>query len=202
MFKHILLLLSAVYFSSNFDAIAAGHPSQPSAKATFAGGCFWCMEQSFEVLPGVIEVISGYTGGKSKNPTYEDVSGGSTGHVEAIQVSYDPEKISYEELLEAFWHNIDPTNGKGQFCDIGNQYRSIIFYHDEKQKRLAEQSKALLEKNKPFSGSIKTQIRPASKFYPAEKYHQNYYSKNPLAYKFYRFTCGRDRRLNELWGNG
>ena len=202
MFKHILLLLSAVYSFTNFDAIAAGHPSQPPAKATFAGGCFWCMEQSFEALPGVIEVISGYTGGKSKNPTYEDVSGGSTGHVEAIQVSYDPEKISYEELLEAFWHNIDPTNGTGQFCDMGNQYRSIIFYHDEEQKRLAEQSKALLEKNKPFSGSIKTQISLASKFYPAEKYHQNYYRKNPLAYEFYRFTCGRDRRLNELWGNG
>lgn len=201
MFKRIFILIPAVYFFASFDVIAVDNLSQPPSKTTFAGGCFWCMEQSFEALPGVIEVISGYTGGKSENPAYENVSGGASGHVEAIQVSYDPEKISYAELLEAFWHNVDPTNGKGQFCDIGKQYRSIIFYHDEEQKRLAEQSKVLLEKNKPFSGPIKTQIRPASEFYPAEKYHQNYYRKNPLAYKFYRFTCGRDKRLNELWGN-
>ncbi|MGZ8152230.1 MAG: peptide-methionine (S)-S-oxide reductase MsrA [Methylovulum sp.] len=171
------------------------------AKATFSGGCFWCMEQPFDLLPGVIETTPGYTGGDTANPTYETVSSGATGHVEAVQIVYNPAKISYEKLLEVFWRNIDPTKGNGQFCDEGSQYRANIFYHDEDQKRLAEQSKTFIEKNKHFSGSIKTQIIMATEFFPAEKYHQDYYRKNPWVYKFYRFTCGRDSRLKQLWGN-
>lgn len=202
MIRPIFFYLSVVYFFTSFNAIAAETIERQQAKATFAGGCFWCMEQSFEALPGVSDVKSGYTGGESKKPTYKNVSSGTTGHVEAIQVIYDPKKISYEKLIKVFWRNIDPTNGEGQFCDDGNQYRSVIFYHDEEQKRIAKQSKTLLEKNKPFSGSIKTKIVPASKFHLAENYHQNYYKKNPLTYKFYRFTCRRDSRLNELWDNG
>jgi peptide-methionine (S)-S-oxide reductase len=170
-------------------------------KATFAGGCFWCMEHPFDELPGVVSVTSGYTGGHKKNPTYEEVSAGGTGHAESVQIIYDPARIAYEKLLEVFWHNIDPTVKDRQFCDIGNQYRSAIFYHNEEQHRLALQSKAALEKNKPFKGPIVTEIVQATEFYPAEEYHQHYYKKNPIRYKFYRFNCGRDKRLKELWGS-
>lgn len=170
------------------------------AKATFAGGCFWCMEPPFDKLNGVISTTSGYTGGQKKNPTYEEVSSGRTGHAEAVEVVYDPKKISYEKLLDVFWHNIDPTVKDQQFCDVGSQYRTAIFYHDEDQKRLAEASRAALEKNKPFKGPIVTEITRATEFYPAEDYHQNYYLKNPLRYKFYRSGCGRDNRLKQLWG--
>ncbi len=169
-------------------------------KATFAGGCFWCMEAPFDSLPGVVSVTVGYTGGELKNPTYEQVSAGGTGHAESVQIVYDPQKISYEKLLDVFWHNIDPTTADRQFCDTGHQYRTAIFYHTPEQRRLAEQSKAPLEKSKPFSGPIVTEIVPAGEFYPAEDYHQHYYKKNPLRYKFYRLSCGRDRRLKELWG--
>lgn len=169
-------------------------------KATFAGGCFWCVEAVFDPLPGVIETISGYTGGHTKNPSYQQVSFGRTGHAEAVQVLYDPAKISYEKLLDAFWHNIDPTVSDRQFCDVGNQYRAAIFYHDEVQRRLAEQSKAKLIQSKPFKEAVVTEIVAASEFYPAETYHQNYYEKNPVRYTYYRYTCGRDRRLRELWG--
>ncbi len=177
-------------------------PAAPSglAKATFAGGCFWCMESPFDKLPGVVSVTVGYTGGKLKNPTYEEVSAGGTGHAESIQIVYDPQKISYEKLLTVFWHNIDPTVKDRQFCDVGNQYRTAIFYHDEEQKKLAEESRAALEKDKPFPGTIVTEIVPAGEFYPAEEYHQHYYKKNPIRYAFYRTSCGRDRRLKELWG--
>lgn len=198
MHKHIILL-SAVFFFTSTGMVLADTSSHQQAKAIFAGGCFWCMEADFEALPGVIDVISGYTGGKKNNPTYKEVSGGTTGHVEAVQISYDPEKISYEKLLEFFWHNIDPTNDKGQFCDTGNQYQSAIFYIDEIQKHLAEQSKAIIEQNKSFPETIKTKIRPVSEFFPAEQRHQNYHQKHSLSYNFYRFTCGRDRRLKELW---
>ena len=174
--------------------------STGSAKATFAGGCFWCMEPPFDKLPGVISTTSGYTGGHTPQPTYREVSAGGTGHAEAVQVVYDPQKVSYEKLLEVFWHNIDPTQKDGQFCDHGNQYRTAIFYHDETQKQLAEASKAQLQKTKPFQGEIVTEIVPAGEFYPAEDYHQDYYLKNPLRYKFYRTTCGRDQRLQTLWG--
>ena len=169
--------------------------------AIFAGGCFWCMEPPFEKLKGVISVTSGYTGGQKKNPTYEEVSSGRTGHAESVQIIFDPEKISYEKLLDVFWHNIDPTTPDRQFCDRGSQYRSAIFYLNEEQKRLALESKAALEKSKPFKEPIVTEIQPAAQFYPAEEYHQDYYIKNPVQYNSYRTGCGRDRRLKELWGN-
>ncbi len=169
-------------------------------KATFAGGCFWCMESPFDKLPGVVSVTVGYAGGQLKNPTYEEVSAGGTGHAESIQIVYDPQQISYSKLLEVFWHNIDPTTIDRQFCDYGHQYRSAIFYHTAEQKRLADQSKAVLEKNKPFPSAIVTEIVPAGEFYRAEEYHQHYYKKNPLRYKIYRGACGRDNRLKELWG--
>jgi peptide-methionine (S)-S-oxide reductase len=170
-------------------------------KATFAGGCFWCMEHPFDEIPGVVSVTSGYTGGQKKNPTYEEVSAGGTGHAESVQIIYEPAKISYEKLLKIFWHNIDPTAKNRQFCDSGHQYRSAIFYHNEEQLRLALQSKAELEKNKTFREPVVTEIAPATEFYPAEDYHQHYYKKNPIRYKYYRLSCGRDHRLKELWGN-
>lgn len=171
-------------------------------KATFAGGCFWCMEHPFDEIPGVVSVTSGYTGGRKKNPTYEEVSAGGTGHAESVQVIYDPARVSYEKLLNVFWHNIDPTAKDRQFCDSGHQYRSAIFYHNEEQHHLALQSKALLEKNRTFKEPIITEIVQATEFYSAEDYHQHYYKKNPIRYKFYRTRCGRDKRLKELWGNG
>jgi len=172
--------------------------SAPTAKATFAGGCFWCMEPPYDELEGVISTISGYTGGTKKNPTYEEVSAGTTGHAEAVQITYDPKKISYEKLLEVFWRNIDPLTANAQFCDSGSQYRSAIFYHDEAQKSLAEASKKSLQAR--FKQPIVTEIVRASEFYPAEDYHQDYYKKNPVRYKFYRYGCGRDRRLQQIWG--
>lgn len=170
-------------------------------KATFAGGCFWCMEHPFDELPGVVSVTSGYTGGHKKNPTYEEVSAGGTGHAESVQVLYDPTKIGYDKLLTRFWHNIDPTVKDRQFCDTGNQYRSAIFYHNEEQRRLALASKKALDASKPFKEPIVTEIVAASEFYPAEDYHQHYYKKNPLRYSYYRLSCGRDKRLKQLWGD-
>jgi peptide-methionine (S)-S-oxide reductase len=170
------------------------------ARATFAGGCFWCMEPPFDRLNGVVSTTSGYTGGQKVDPTYEEVSSGSTGHAESVEILYDPARVSYEQLLDVFWHNIDPTVRDRQFCDIGHQYRTAIFYHDEEQKRLAEQSKQALQKSRPFKEDIVTEIVPAGRFYPAEDYHQDYYKKNPIRYKFYRYNCGRDRRLEQLWG--
>jgi len=169
-------------------------------KATFAGGCFWCTEADFEKLPGVVKVISGYAGGYKENPTYKGVSSGTTGHVEAIQVYYDPAKVTYEELLDYFWKHIDPTDPGGQFVDRGSQYRSVIFYHDEEQKRLAEKSKEALEKSGRFSKPIVTEIVKFTNFYEAEEYHQDYYKKNPLRYKFYRYNSGRDQFLEKVWG--
>jgi peptide-methionine (S)-S-oxide reductase len=171
-----------------------------TATAIFAGGCFWCMESPFDKLDGVISVTVGYTGGEKKNPTYEEVSAGGTGHAEAVEIVYDQAKIGYEKLLDVFWHNIDPTVKDRQFCDAGHQYRSAIFYTNEGQKLQAEKSKQSLEKSKPFRDPVVTGIVPASTFYPAEEYHQHYYKKNPLRYKYYRAGCGRDKRLRELWG--
>ncbi len=168
-------------------------------KATFAGGCFWCMEPPFEKLEGVKEVLSGYTGGKKLNPTYEEVSSGITGHLEAIEISYDPSVISYDKLLDVFWRNIDPTDAGGQFVDRGGQYRSAIFYHNEDQKKTAEASKQRLAKSGVFSKSIVTEILPVSTFFKAEEYHQDYYKKNPVRYKFYRFNSGRDQFLEKTW---
>jgi len=168
--------------------------------ATFAGGCFWCMEPPFDKLDGVISTTSGYTGGHQVDPTYKQVSAGSTGHTEAIQIEYDPAKVSYEELLAVFWNNIDPTTANRQFCDHGSQYRSGIFYHNDEQKKAAEKSLEKLKQNKPFYEPVVTELAPASTFYPAEEYHQDYYQKNPLRYKYYRYACGRDQRLEKLWG--
>lgn len=168
--------------------------------ATFAGGCFWCMEPPFDELEGVVSTTSGYTGGSQKDPTYRQVSAGRTGHTEAVQVVFDPNKISYQKLLDVFWRNVDPTTADRQFCDTGNQYRPGIFYHDKNQKRLAEESMRTVEASKPFEKPIVIEITPASEFYAAEDYHQDYYLKNPVRYKFYRYSCGRDQRLEELWG--
>jgi peptide-methionine (S)-S-oxide reductase len=181
----------------------AAQPAQGAAKraeATFAGGCFWCMEPPFDKLDGVISTTSGYTGGNKKNPTYKQVSTGGTGHTEAIRIVYDPEKVSYQRLLQVFWHNIDPLVHNRQFCDVGEQYRTAIFYHDEEQRRLAEASKKALEESGRFKDPVRTQIAKAGEFWPAEEYHQDYYRKNPIRYRFYRGSCGRDSRLRELWG--
>ena len=170
------------------------------AVATFAGGCFWCMEPPFDKLDGVLATTSGYTGGSKVDPTYEEVSAGGTGHFEAVQITYDPAKVSYDRLLEVFWRNVDPLDAGGQFCDRGEQYRTAIFVHDEEQRRLAEQSKQALVDSKRLDGPIVTEIVTAGPFYPAEEYHQDYYEKNPLRYKFYRWNCGRDQRLAQVWG--
>lgn len=171
------------------------------ATAIFAGGCFWCMEGPFDKLPGVVSTTSGYTGGTKENPTYEEVSSGTTGHAEAVQIVYDPSKVTYAQLLEVFWHNVDPLTPNAQFCDHGTQYRSAIFYKDAEQQKLAEESKRQLEGSGRFKKPLVTQITAASTFYPAEDYHQDYYQKNPVRYRYYRFGCGRDARLKELWGD-
>lgn len=168
--------------------------------ATFAGGCFWCIEADLEKVEGVLSVTSGYTGGKVADPTYKKVSAGKTGHTEAVRVVFNPQVISYEKLLDIFWRNIDPTVSDRQFCDVGNQYRSGVFFHNEAQRMAAEASRTELEKTKPFSDPIVTEISAATAFYPAETSHQDYYKKNPLRYSYYRKGCGRDRRLAELWG--
>jgi len=178
----------------------AGEAQGNLRTATFAGGCFWCVEADFEKVDGVVEVISGYTGGHQENPTYQEVSAGGTGHVEAVQVTYDPAKVSYTQLLDYFWRHVDPTDPDGQFVDRGSQYRSVIFYHDEEQKRLAEESERELEKSGRFAKPIVTDILPFTKFYPAEEYHQDYYKKNPVRYKFYRWNSGRDQFLTRVWG--
>jgi peptide-methionine (S)-S-oxide reductase len=192
-------LLTALLIFSPLLVVAQTAPAK-TAKATFAGGCFWCMEAPYDKLPGVISTTSGYIGGSVKNPTYEQVSTGRTGHTEAVQVEYDPSKVTYEKLLQTFWMNIDPTVKNAQFCDHGSQYRSGIFYHDDTQRQLAEASKAALDKSKPFKEPIVTEITKASEFYRAEDYHQDYYKTNPVRYKLYRNGCGRDARLKELWG--
>jgi peptide-methionine (S)-S-oxide reductase len=203
--RRISLFLATLAAASaaalTFVAAQTGVAPQPQlATATFAGGCFWCMESPFDKLDGVASVTAGYTGGSKPNPTYQQVSAGSTGHAEAVEIKYDQGKIGYAKLLDIFWHNIDPVTPNAQFCDHGNQYRSAIFYHDEEQKRLAEGSKADLAKSGRFHQPIVTEIVAASTFWPAEEYHQHYYLKNPIRYKFYRTSCGRDRRLEELWG--
>jgi peptide-methionine (S)-S-oxide reductase len=189
----LLLALGAPY-------AAAQAPAPKTAVATFAGGCFWCMEPPYDKIPGVISTTSGYMGGKKRYPTYEEVSAGFTGHTEVVQVAYDPSKVSYEQLLEVFWRNIDPTVKDKQFCDEGSQYRTAIFVHDDGQLKAAEASKAALEKTKPFKDPIVTPIQLAGEFWAAEDYHQDYYIKNPVRYSYYRTGCGRDARLKQLWG--
>ena len=191
--RKIVLIFMAVIA---FPAFA-----QKTEKATFAAGCFWCTEEAFEKVPGVISAVSGYTGGTVKGPSYEQVSTGRTGHTEAVEVTFDPAKVSYEKLLDVFWLNHDPTVSNRQFCDSGSQYRPEIFYHSEEQKRLAEASKAKWEKLKPFRQPLLTPITRASAFYPAEEYHQDYYKKNAFQYSFYVSGCGRYSRLDGLWGD-
>ena len=168
--------------------------------AVFAGGCFWCVEEAFDKAPGVVATTSGYTGGTVPNPTYEQVSAGGTGHAEVVRVIYDPARIPYSRLLDVFWRNVDPLTANQQFCDRGSQYRSAIFYQDREQQRLAEESRAALEASGRFSQPIVTEINPGAPFYAAEEYHQDYYQKNPLRYRFYKTSCGRERRLNQVWG--
>jgi peptide-methionine (S)-S-oxide reductase len=209
MIRNISLLLAALLAIAFF---ALGMPSKSSAvdpapsasgleKATFAGGCFWCMETPFYNVKGVASVTSGYTGGQTPNPTYEQVSDGGTGHAEAVQVVFDPGVISYQQLLDIFWVNVDPTVADQQFCDRGNQYRSAIFTHTPEQAAAAEKSKAKWQADPRFAGkTIYTQLNPAATFYAAEEYHQGYALKNPSRYKYYRWNCGRDKRLAEIWG--
>jgi peptide-methionine (S)-S-oxide reductase len=189
----IFLTLVGIGYAADRDS-----KGTETARAVFAGGCFWSAELLFDKVDGVLSTISGYTGGAKKSPTYEEVVRGATGHAEAVQVTYDPKKVSYEKLLEAFWRNIDPLTRNAQFCDVGSQYRTAIFYHDETQKRLAEKSKKALQSR--FKQPIVTEIVLASQFYPAEDYHQDFHLNNPLRYQLYRAGCGRDRRLEELWG--
>ncbi len=169
-------------------------------KATFAGGCFWCMEAPFEKLDGVLSVVSGYSGGTRRDPTYEEVSAGGTGHAESVQIVYDPRRVTYEKLLDVYWHNVDPTAKDRQFCDVGDQYRSAIFYHSDEQKRVAEASREAITRSIRLKLPIVTEISAVGTFYPAEDDHQDYYKKNPVRYEYYRYRCGRDARLTELWG--
>jgi peptide-methionine (S)-S-oxide reductase len=201
-----LALVASVFVQGAFVQGALGQgaaPAQPAgpsstATATFAGGCFWCVEADFDKVAGVISTTSGYTGGRTTNPSYEEVSRGGTGHAEAVEIVYDPAKVSYEKLLDVFFHNIDPLVKDRQFCDRGDQYRTAIFYRGEEQHQLAEAAKSTVEKR--FKQPVATEIVAAGPFIRAEDYHQDYYLKNPLRYKFYRFSCGRDTRLEELWG--
>jgi peptide-methionine (S)-S-oxide reductase len=200
-----LALVASVFVQDAFvqGALGQGAPAQPAAPpdtatATFAGGCFWCVEADFDKVAGVVSTTSGYTGGRTTNPSYAEVSRGGTGHAEAVEIVYDPAKVSYEKLLDVFFHNIDPLVKDRQFCDRGDQYRTAIFYRGEEQHQLAEAAKSTVEKR--FKQPVATEIVAAGPFIRAEDYHQDYYLKNPLRYKFYRFSCGRDTRLEELWG--
>jgi len=197
----VLLVFGLLAGSFLMEKPASAAQAAPGnlAKATFAGGCFWCMEPPYDKLDGVVSTTSGYIGGTRKNPTYEQVSAGGTGHAEAVQVVYDRSKVNYAKLLDVYWKNVDPLTANAQFCDHGDQYRTAIFTHDAEQKRLAEESKARVQK-KFLEKKVVTEIVPAGVFYPAEEYHQDYYEKNPLRYKYYRTSCGRDARLEQLWG--
>jgi peptide-methionine (S)-S-oxide reductase len=199
MFLRNLLLGAAL--SIALAGSAGAQSSGKAAVATFAGGCFWCVESDFDKVAGVISTTSGYIGGRSANPTYKQVSGGGTGHTEAVQIVYDPARVSYEKLLEVFWVNHDPLTPNRQFCDGGSQYRAGIFYHNDEQKKAAEASKAKVIASGRFKQPVVTEIVAAGPFFKAEDYHQDYYNKNPVQYKFYRWNCGRDQRLKHLWGD-
>ncbi|MYE12695.1 MAG: peptide-methionine (S)-S-oxide reductase MsrA [Gammaproteobacteria bacterium] len=186
-----LLLVPIVLFAMN--------PSAEEAAAVFAGGCFWCMEPPYDQLPGVLDTTSGYSGGHTRTPTYQQVTAGGTGHYEVVRVTYDPDRISYDELLAVFWRNIDPFDDRGQFCDRGSSYRAAVFFGSEAERELAEAAKADIETR--FGRTVVTGILPAAPFYAAEGYHQNYYTENPLRYRYYRYRCGRDERLRQVWGD-
>ena len=193
----VAVLLAGTWNIQSTSLAAAG---ATSGKAYFAGGCFWCMEEALEKVEGVLSVTSGYMGGTVANPSYEEVSAGRTGHAESVEVVYDPSKVSYQKLLEAFWHNVDPITPNAQFCDHGSQYRSAIFFQTDEEKRVSDISKQAIEQSRRFKEPIVTQIVMASQFYPAEEYHQDFYKKNPVRYKFYKYNCGRAQRLEALWG--
>jgi peptide-methionine (S)-S-oxide reductase len=201
--KTVRLILAVTAAWLAVSAVAAGEARMPgyggkTETATFAGGCFWCMQPPYDKLPGVLKTTVGYTGGGKANPTYEEVSAGGTGHAESVEIVFDPAKVSYSKLLDIFWRNIDPLVKDRQFCDVGSQYRTAIFFHGEAQRKEAEASKAAVEKAKGWK--VQTQVVPAGTFWPAEEYHQEYHEKNPIRYRYYRFGCGRDQRLDELWG--
>jgi peptide-methionine (S)-S-oxide reductase len=198
-----LALLTSAHVNAQGNTSGAAPLATPAvtAKAVFAGGCFWCVESDFDKIPGVLSTTSGYTGGRTANPTYEQVSSHSTGHAEAVEVVFDPAQVSYQRLVDYFWHTIDPTVKDRQFCDIGSPYRTAIFAQDAEQLKIAQASRAALEKSKPFKAPIVTEIALAGAFYPAEGYHQDYYKKNSVRYHYYRYTCGRDARLKQLWGD-
>jgi methionine-S-sulfoxide reductase len=202
----LVLAASAVAAVLAIGTLAAGEPPVPEtakedlAVATFAAGCFWCTESDFDKVEGVIATVSGFMGGQAKNPTYEEVGRGGTGHTEVVRVTYDPKRVTYERLLDQYWHNVDLVDGSGQFCDRGDQYRPVIFAHTDEQRRLAETSKAALAQSGRFQKPIAVTIESASDFTAAEEYHQDYYKKNSLRYRYYRWGCGRDARLKELWG--
>jgi len=199
--KRLMNTIFIALFFTLLTPIAQGIESRNTIeKAILAGGCFWCVESDFDKIEGVIKTVSGYTGGAEKNPTYKQVSRGLTSHTEAVEISFDPSVVSYAELLEIYWKSIDPTMANSQFCDQGSQYRPEIFYLTSIQKVLAEDSKNNLIKNKSFKETVVVNITPATIFYPAEEYHQDYHNKNPIRYKLYRHGCGRDNRLKELWG--
>lgn len=198
----LALVASVVAASSAGRALSADQPSssENQAIATFAAGCFWCTESDFDKVEGVVATVSGFMGGQTKNPTYEEVGRGGTGHTEVVQVTYDPREVAYERLLDHYWRNVDLVDGSGQFCDRGDQYRPVIFAHTDEQRKLAEASKAALEMSGGFKKPIAVTIQSAADFTAAEEYHQDYYKKNPLRYRYYRWGCGRDQRLKELWG--
>ncbi len=195
------LALGAALVTVFAAGVSAAEPEQrESAIAVFAGGCFWCMEPPFDKLDGVLSTTSGYAGGHTKNPTYREVSAGRSGHLEVLRVEYDPSRVSYSELLDVFWRNIDPLDARGQFCDKGEQYTSAIFFGNDEERAAAEASKSAVEASGKLDGAVQTRILPAVRFYAAEEYHQDYYKKNPVRYKIYRWNCGRDSRLKRLWG--
>lgn len=199
MKKSILTTLAAIGLSFSVSGAIAQVAAQKTAIATFAGGCFWCIEADFDRVPGVLATVSGYTGGKTDNPTYREVSRGNTGHREALQITYDPQKISYAQLLTVFWHSVDPVDSGGQFCDRGEPYETAVFVHNDEQRKLAEASRA--QAMKDLGKKIFTPVETATKFYPAEDYHQDYHNKNPLRYKYYRWNCGRNQKVEQLWGD-
>lgn len=199
--RAIPLLFSALFVLGPFSAVSSLAGAQKTETAILAGGCFWCVESDYDYVPGVLETVSGYTGGQLANPTYKKVSAGGTGHYEAVKITYDPEKISYSEILDVFWRSVDPTDDGGQFCDRGASYKTAIFVTSEEQKTIAEASKKQINVSGLLKDPVVTPILPATTFYPAEDYHQNFYEKSPIRYTYYRFRCGRDARVDELWGD-
>ena len=199
MSRCVSFITAALLAATATSSVLAATDDQ-LATATFAGGCFWCVESDFDAVPGVVETISGYTGGTAADPTYKQVTAGGTGHREAVQIRYDPKQVSYERLLHIFWRSVDPTDGGGQFCDRGESYQTAIFVGNEEEQRLAEASKEMLEQSMVLDEPVVTPVETAGEFYPAEDYHQDYYTKNPVRYRFYRFSCGRDSRVQQVWG--